>query len=38
MDERNVAPTVGGGKKAPTGAGITRGGIGGGLAPTVASR
>jgi len=30
-----VAPTVGGGKKAPTGAGTVRGGIAQSIAPTI---
>lgn len=38
MDVREIAPTIGGGKNAPTGAGIVRGGIGQSVAPTVASR
>jgi hypothetical protein len=37
-EERKVAPTVGGGTKAPTGAGVARGGIAESIAPTVASR
>jgi len=35
---RGVAPTIGGGKNAPAGLGITRGGITKSLAPTIASR
>lgn len=37
-ESRNVAPVIGGGKKAPTGAGIVRAGIAESIAPTVASR
>lgn len=36
--ERQVAPVIGGGKAAPTGAGVTRGGITQKVAPTVGSR
>ena len=35
---RSVAPTIGGGKNAPTGLGITRGGITKSIAPTIGSR
>lgn len=35
---RMVAPTVGGGVKAPTGAGVVRAGVAQKIAPTVASR
>jgi hypothetical protein len=38
MEERNVAPTIGGGKKAPDGTGLTRGGNATSIAPTIASR
>jgi hypothetical protein len=38
MSTRGIAPTIGGGKKAPTGAGIIRGGNGQTIAPTIASR
>lgn len=36
--DKQVAPTVGGGKAAPTGGGVTRGGITQKVAPTVGSR
>lgn len=38
MDVREIAPVVGGGKNAPTGAGTGRVGIAETIAPTVASR
>lgn len=37
-EERAVAPTIGGGKKAPDGTGNARGGIDKSIAPTIASR
>jgi hypothetical protein len=33
-----IAPTIGGGKKAPTGSGTVRGGIAESISPTVTSR
>lgn len=38
IGDRMVAPTVGGGKKAPTGAGTVRGGIAQTIVTTVGSR
>lgn len=38
MDVRQIAPTIGGGKNAPTGAGTSRVGIAESISPTVASR
>lgn len=38
MDVREIAGVIGGGKKAPTGAGTGRVGIAETIAPTVASR